>query len=520
MTDLDTTTDVTRDTGGGPRLVLLAEILEHPDNPRRDLGDLTELAASIREQGLLQPIVIAPNTGRKRAPWVCLAGHRRMKAAKKAGLIDVPVVVRSDLNTRALQVAAMVAENLHRADLTPIEEASAYQLLLDDVGLTVKEISTATGRPQATVKSRLKLTRLPEPVQARVATHQITLADAEALADLAVKDPAAAERAGTANGDLRWSIQTEVRMIEERERFDRLFALVDAQSDVPVILAANLGKDWHGYGGGPGPKKVYTAAHYYPPLRQAAAMAGAAEPGPFCPHRVIVVIDTQYELRVSDEYCSDPASHRTADQPAGVTTGEVNDQWRRDRAAFSDAEAIASALRKQWLCEIVAGGGIAADHTSAAVQLLARLNISPVVETGGLAYWHDACSWLRDLPGFPPGDDDELDDYTPVLDALARLTPATTALAVAAALVEADTSSRGLAPLQLRSATPEWVALLDLYGACGYRVSDWETQQLQRARTHHTELDALADVHEPDDDPGDHAGVDDSAADDSEEVTP
>jgi ParB/RepB/Spo0J family partition protein len=493
MTDLDTTTDVTRDTGGGPRLVLLAEILEHPDNPRRDLGDLTELAASIREQGLLQPIVIAPNTGRKRAPWVCLAGHRRMKAAKKAGLLDVPVVVRSDLNNRALQVAAMVAENLHRADLTPIEEASAYQLLLDDVGLTVKEISNATGRPQATVKSRLKLTRLPEPVQARVATHQITLADAEALADLAVKDPAAAERAGTANCDLRWSIQTEVRKIEERERFDRLFALVDAQSDVPVILAANLGKDWHGYGGGPGPKKVYTAAHYYPPLRQAAAMAGAYEPGPFCPHRVIVVIDTQYELRVSDEYCSEPASHRTLDQPGGVTTGDVDDQWRRDRAAFTDAAAIAATLRKQWLSEVVAGGGVAPEHTGQAVQLLARLQLTPVAEEG-LSHWSDACSWLRDLPGFPSGADDDPDDYTDVVGALDRLTPATAAVAAAAALLDCNTTQGwSVQPKHAQPAGRAWVALLDLFAACGYRVSDWESQQLDRARTHHSAQDDVVE---------------------------
>lgn len=493
----DTATDIPQIVSRVP----LDQVLEHPDNPRRDLGDLTELAASIREQGLLQPIVIAPNTGRKRAPWVCLAGHRRMKAAKKAGLLDVPVVVRSDLNTRALQVAAMVAENLHRADLTPIEEASAYQLLLDDVGLTVKEISTATGRPQATVKSRLKLTRLPEPVQARVATHQITLGDAEALADLAVKDPAAAERAGTADGDLRWAIQNEIRQVERREKFDRLVALVNAQSDVTVVRAESLGKDWRAYGGGKGPKKVYDEAHYYLPLREAKNIGVTSWSGPFCPSRVIIIGD--YELEVSDGYCTDPASHRTPDQPAGVTTGEVDDQWRRDLTAFGEAAVIAAALRKQWLSEVVAGGGIAAEHAGPAVQLLARLQLTPVAEEG-LAYWSDACSWLRDLPGFPPGDEHEADDYTTVVQALARLTPATAALAAATALLDCETTQGwSVQPTHAQPAGRAWVALLDLYAACGYRVSDWETQQLDRARTHHADVDAeltSADVDDQADD--------------------
>lgn len=146
-------------------------ISPHPRNPRRDVGDVTDLAASIAAVGLLEPLVVAPwpndlgptpdptcptcgATGKCRTPagtaakawhaprqdlyadgvrveYVVICGHRRLAAVLTAGAANVPVVVRDDLTTTAAQLEAMLVENLHRADLTPIEEARAYQALLD-----------------------------------------------------------------------------------------------------------------------------------------------------------------------------------------------------------------------------------------------------------------------------------------------------------------------------------------------------------------------------------------------------
>jgi ParB/RepB/Spo0J family partition protein len=486
----------------------LTEIGEHPSNPRRDLGDLAELAASIREQGVLQPLVVAPDTTRRKVAWVVLAGHRRLRAAKKAGLTDVPVVVREDLATLAQQVSVMVSENVHRADLSPVEESDAYQLLLDDAGLDVKAIAQHTGRPASMVRARLKLQRVPTTALDKLHAGQLTIGDAEQLADLAVKDPAAAERAADAPGELRWAIETENRAINRRERYTQQVALVDAQSDVPVVRRADLPDDWKSYGSGPGPKALYGPehdAHGYEPLREAKAWP---PPGPgspdvaLCPHRVIVV--NEADLTVDDGFCADPAYHRSAgvDDVAAAAGGPTSPpRWQIDEAAaraFEEARAVAQSLRFRWLSEVVAGGGVAAEHTAAAVQLLAALQLTPANEFVG--YHHDACSWLRDLPGFPVGDDDDEDDHTPVLTALGRLTPATAAMVTAAALIE--TASHNMAPFPRAAAAKEWVALLGLYTAAGYPASEWETEEIRRAT-------AAADVEDedqvPDDDEVDEA---------------
>jgi ParB/RepB/Spo0J family partition protein len=489
----------------------LTEIGEHPANPRRDLGDLAELAASIREQGVLQPLVVAPDTTRRKVAWVVLAGHRRLRAAKKAGLTDVPVVVREDLATLAQQVSVMVSENVHRADLSPVEESDAYQLLLDDAGLDVKAIAQHTGRPASMVRARLKLQKVPTTALDKLHAGQLTIGDAEQLADLAVKDPDAAERAAAASGELRWAIETEVRAITRREKFTKLVALVDAQSDVPVVRRADLPDAWTYYGRGPGPKAMYGAehdAHRYEPVREAKAgeVPRAASPDvALCPHRVIVV--NEADLTVDDGFCADPAYHLSAGvddvaAPAGGLDAQLRQpQWQIDAAAaraFEEARAVAQSLRFRWLSEVVAGGGVAAEHTAAAVQLLAALQLTPANEFVG--YHHDACSWLRDLPGFPVGDDDDEDDHTPVLTALGRLTPATAAMVTAAALIE--TASHNMAPFPRAAAAKEWVALLGLYTAAGYPASEWETEEIRRAT-------AAADVEDedqvPDDDEVDEA---------------
>lgn len=166
-----------------------ATIKAHPDNPRTEVTDIDDLAASIAEVGILEPLVVAPaHDGMNarsmgKATHLLIAGHRRLAAAKKAKLATVPVIVRADLTTRAAQVEAMLVENLQRVDLTPVEEADAYQLVMNLDGLTQKALAAKVGQPVSRIRDRLKLTRISQPVRDQIQAHQITIADALAIAE-------------------------------------------------------------------------------------------------------------------------------------------------------------------------------------------------------------------------------------------------------------------------------------------------------------------------------------------------
>lgn len=158
----------------------LALLHPHPHNPRRDLGDLTELTASIRAHGVRQNLLVVPDPDHP-GEWRIVIGHRRDAAARLADLTHVPAVIDEALDD-AGQLELMLLENLQRTDLTPVEEADGYQGLLD-LGVDVAAIATRTGRSQTTIRARLKLRALPEAAREKVHTHQATIDDALALAD-------------------------------------------------------------------------------------------------------------------------------------------------------------------------------------------------------------------------------------------------------------------------------------------------------------------------------------------------
>lgn len=158
------------------------DIAPHPSNIRRAVGDLTELRASIVEHGIIQPLLVAPNPDADGPPWVLVAGHRRFAAAEAEALLQVPVVIRPDLDTEAKVIEAMLTENLHRADLTPVEEADAYKrLVLFDY--TPEQIAQKAGRSVSTVRRRLHLATLPTNARDALYAGQITLRQADAIAE-------------------------------------------------------------------------------------------------------------------------------------------------------------------------------------------------------------------------------------------------------------------------------------------------------------------------------------------------
>jgi ParB family chromosome partitioning protein len=159
--------------------------------PRHDMDEaaLEELARSIRTHGVIQPIVVRPIDGR----YQIIAGERRWRAAQRAGLLRVPVVVREvpggDEQT-LLQLALI--ENIQREDLNPIEQAMAYRRLVDQFHLTQEEVAEAVGKDRSSVANTLRLLKLPEEVRQDVAAGRLSMGHARAL--LTLEDAAAIRR--------------------------------------------------------------------------------------------------------------------------------------------------------------------------------------------------------------------------------------------------------------------------------------------------------------------------------------
>jgi len=162
-------------SGGVVRLPLTA-IRPSASQPRKRFSQesLEELAASIREKGLLQPLLVRP----KGEGYELVAGERRFRAAQMAGLSEVPAVVRDLTDREALELA--LVENLQREDLSPVEEARGYQTLLE-MGLTQEEVARRVGKARSTVANALRLLQLPEEVLEALDSGAITPGHARAL---------------------------------------------------------------------------------------------------------------------------------------------------------------------------------------------------------------------------------------------------------------------------------------------------------------------------------------------------
>jgi ParB family chromosome partitioning protein len=175
--------EVTGSVADGPGVVLLEvglnQITTNTHQPRKifDEESLASLTASVRELGVLQPLLVRPVDGDDR--YELVAGERRLRAAKRAGLPTVPVVVRRVDDTTSLEHA--LVENLHRQDLNPLEEAAAYQQLIEDFHLTHDQVATRVGKSRAAVSNTLRLFQLPPAIQKLVAEGQLTAGHARAL---------------------------------------------------------------------------------------------------------------------------------------------------------------------------------------------------------------------------------------------------------------------------------------------------------------------------------------------------
>lgn len=185
-----------RETEGeptGPRYeeVPIDRIRPNPRNPRTvfDEDALAELEHSVREFGLLQPIVLREVSG----GYELVMGERRWRAAQRAGLQTIPAIIRRTEDAALLRDALL--ENIHRANLNPLEEAAAYQQLLDEFGVTQEELATRIGRSRPAISNTIRLLKLPLAVQRRVAAGVLSAGHARAL--LSLDDPSDQEELAT-----------------------------------------------------------------------------------------------------------------------------------------------------------------------------------------------------------------------------------------------------------------------------------------------------------------------------------
>ncbi|MGE4325866.1 MAG: ParB/RepB/Spo0J family partition protein [Pseudodonghicola sp.] len=177
----DVTADPVVSGDQGPRrpdmLVPIERLKPNPDQPRRTFNpeDLEDLTASIKEKGIIQPLIVRP----KGDDYEIVAGERRWRAAQKAQLHEVPVLVREFDDTEVLEIA--IIENIQRADLNAVEEAAGYRQLMDKFGHTQEKLSEALGKSRSHIANLMRLLSLPSDVQEMVKEGQLSAGHARAL---------------------------------------------------------------------------------------------------------------------------------------------------------------------------------------------------------------------------------------------------------------------------------------------------------------------------------------------------
>ncbi|BDG61864.1 ParB/RepB/Spo0J family partition protein [Caldinitratiruptor microaerophilus] len=191
----------------------LDRIRPNPRQPRKAFAPeaLEELAASIREHGVVQPVLVRPVDG----GYELVAGERRWRAARAAGLERIPAVVREITPAKAMEIALI--ENLQREDLNPLEEAEAYRVLLEEHGLSHEELARRLGKSRPQISNTLRLLQLPQPVQALVASGVLSMGHAKVL--LGVEDPqrqAELATRATRDGLSVRALEQEIERLRER----------------------------------------------------------------------------------------------------------------------------------------------------------------------------------------------------------------------------------------------------------------------------------------------------------------
>jgi len=189
----------------------IEELYPSPEQPRRrfDDGKLLELAESMKAHGVIVPLVVRPRA--EGGGYYLIAGERRWRAAQRAGLHEVPVVVQDVEPATAFERA--LVENIQRADLGPLEEAAAYQRMIDELGYTHERIAERVGKDRSTVANAIRLLKLPPPVRQLVDDQALSMGHARAL--LGLEDAPSIERAARAVIDRGLSVRATEGLVKK-----------------------------------------------------------------------------------------------------------------------------------------------------------------------------------------------------------------------------------------------------------------------------------------------------------------
>ena len=245
--------------GDTPRTLPVDSLAAGKYQPRKhwDEAKLDELAESIKAQGVIQPIVVREIAGRGGKTYEIIAGERRWRASVRAGLAEIPVVIRS-VDDRTVVAMALI-ENIQREDLNPLEEATALQRLIDEFDLTHAQAAEAVGRSRAAVSNMLRLLELPAEIRTLVETRAIEMGHARALLSLAPQAAVALARQAAEHG---WSVRDVEHRVQQMAsgqvptaRSKAKSAPAKPQADIATLereLAESLGTKvdvMHGRGG-------------------------------------------------------------------------------------------------------------------------------------------------------------------------------------------------------------------------------------------------------------------------------
>ncbi|KPQ07008.1 MAG: chromosome partitioning protein ParB [Rhodobacteraceae bacterium HLUCCA12] len=225
----------------GVRSVPIEQLRANPNQPRRhfDADRMAELVESIREKGIIQPLIVRPYDGQE-AHFEIVAGERRWRAAQAARLHEIPVIVKEFSDSEVLEIA--IVENIQRADLSPIEEAQGYKALMDRFGHTQERISEALGKSRSYIANLLRLLTLPEEVREMLASGALSVGHARAL--ITAPDPVALARKVIQGGLSVRQTEALARKVHTPRQKTESHGSGGKDSDTRVLeedLSANLG---------------------------------------------------------------------------------------------------------------------------------------------------------------------------------------------------------------------------------------------------------------------------------------
>lgn len=345
------------------------------DNVRSDLGDLEELTASIKAVGILEPVVVTRNGKR----YELVLGHRRLKAAKKAGLQSVPAVVR-DVAPEA-RTELQLIENLHRADLPPLDEARAYQRLVDEYGYSQREIADAVGRAQSHVAKRLALLALPPPAAKALDSGKINIQEAQELTKLADDPDRVARALQEAARNRTWqgpramaqAVDTEVQARDT----DRRFAELEEKAKAGKAPYLEAGSPYHrAHSGLPNGARKLEGWHNGLQMDAAGRRAHRKED---C-HAVTVLVD--YDGVRLVEICTKPGKHQAKPRKSAAETKAEKERQALLAAGKSRRVFVVRALEKaptrQEAFPLIITELIRASHQSVLKEACSFLGVEPV----------------------------------------------------------------------------------------------------------------------------------------------